>query len=411
MSPAALPADLIQPILAYISPVLHRETWLACCLVNSNFRAEVQPRGFKFIHLPGIRHMRQERQSFQDLSQRFLALLRSSEHIRNWVHAMDIAFNLSAKTSLDVYAEVEVLRLLPSLKTLIFSGGDPTRPRSWKSLHHSLREALCQNVFPRLEHLHLSGLCSFPSRVLLSAQLLRSLHLRGIHHLLTPVTLNGEDARLLTIVELGLDRIGIQQAANPMNIFSQVTGIDKCAPRIYSLKLSFSPKMQPIDIGSCAALLRSMRGHLTKLQWAANIPPKVWPQFQVHGLLRLSQYPVLEHLVLNAPSRGLHAFIPWLVAELLGGVDKPLPFKSLSLICNWRVYSKVNSPWSALDQMQSLEYFNALMFTWKVLPAIFIFREIVEGLPLCHRQNLLRFTIPTELDDGKHIRAINQVLG
>ncbi|KAH8824189.1 hypothetical protein DL96DRAFT_1613342 [Flagelloscypha sp. PMI_526] len=344
------------------------------------------------------------------ISQRFLALLRSSEHIRHWVQSIDIAFYHKDSSFNHGYVEAELLRLLPSLKTMIFTVGFPGRPRPWYHLHLSLRETLCDHVFPRLEHLRLSCCTSFPGSALLPARLLQSLHLRDVHHLLSPAALSDEP-RLLPIVELALDRTGVEQAVSLVNTLSQVTGIDKYSPRIYSLKLSFSPQMRLLDIAPCAVLLSSLRGHLTKLQWG-SIPPEVWPQFQIHSMLRLSQYPVLEHLVLNAPRDKLQAFISWLVAELLDNTDGPPVLKSLSLICDSKTYPKIDSPWSALDQLQSLEYFNALVFTWVVLPAVSTFRDIAEQLPLCCKRKLLRFIIPTQWeDDGEHIHAINQVLG
>ncbi|KAH8824185.1 hypothetical protein DL96DRAFT_201547 [Flagelloscypha sp. PMI_526] len=400
MSQVALPVDLIQPILAYISPVLHRETWLACCLVNSNFRAEVQPRGFKFIQMTSLR---------KEISTRFLALLRSSKHICYWVKTIDIGFFHRDRS---LVVEAKVLRLLPSLNTLIFSAGFPGRPCPWSHLDYSFRETLYKHVFPRLEQLHLSCWSSFPITALPPAQSLRSLRLRDVHCLIAPLALDN-DTRPLPLIELSLDRTGLEQAVDPGNSLSQLTRIHKYSPKIYSiysLHLYFSPQMGPQDADSCAVLLTSLREHLTKLQWG-SIPSEVWPQFKLHSLLRLSQYPVLEHLVLNAPRDKLQAFISWLVAELLENIDRPLPLKSLSFICDSKTYSKIDSPWSALDQLQSLEHFNLLVFTWTILPTISTFQEIVADLPLCHQRKLLWFNIPTRPNDGEHIRAINQLLG
>ncbi|KAH8824188.1 hypothetical protein DL96DRAFT_1613341 [Flagelloscypha sp. PMI_526] len=395
MSQVDFPPELVRLILAYINPTLDRKTWLACCLVNSTFRNEAQPEGFKSIILDSTK---------QDSSERFLALLRSSEHIRHWVHVIDVAFYEGEGGLVPGFVEAELFQLLPSLETLILSTGSLAGPRSWYHIHHSLRETLCKHIFPRLEHFRLSRCVSFPATELLSAQRLRSLQVRDVQFSVDLSGLN-DDYLPLPILELSLDQKALRQAVTPGNFLFQL----KDLPHIRSLEFYFPLELH--DFGNCTLLLKSVRQHLTRLQWG-TISGGLWPLYKAHGLLQLSQYPVLEHLVLAAPGVYLRAFMPWLIAELFNNTVGSPALRSLTFICNFKTYNKkTDSSWKAVEQLLSLEHFSALVFTWVVLPAVSIFQDIAEELPLFQQRKLLRFNIPTQWeDDGEHIRAINQLL-
>ncbi|KAH8806977.1 hypothetical protein DL96DRAFT_586561 [Flagelloscypha sp. PMI_526] len=395
MSQVYFPPELVRLFLAYIDPLRHQKTWLACCLVNSTFRNEAQPQGFEYICLDSKK---------QVWSERFLALLRSSEHIRHWVHSIYVTLSQN-ETSLSLgVVEAEVLRLLPSLKTLVLSTGFAAGPYPWDHIHPSLRETLYEHIFPRLEHFHLSRWVSFPPTELRPAQRLRSLHIQDVHF---SVDSNGpnDDYLPLPILELSLDENAIQQVVTPGNFLSRL----KDSPHIRSLELYFPLELHYFD--NCALLLSSMRQHLTRLHWG-TVECERWPLYKTHGLLRLSKYPVLEHLVLRLPRDHLHAFMPWFMTELFNNAVGSPPLKSLTFICDFKTYKKTYSPWRAVNQLKSLEHFSALVFTWVILPAVSVFQDIAKDLPLFHRRKLLRFNIPIRLeDDEEHYRAINQLLG